>query len=688
MSKPLSGLGGYTRALGQGLSMGWSDEAEAKTRSATTGMPYEQALAQVRNEYSQFAQDNPIGAPLMEFAGGIAPSIAAMFVPGGQAAGTVSGARTLGALGQAAKAIIGGRSTGQNVLRATGTGTATGAISGAGSTEGDRTIGAIFGGGTGALLAPVAQLAPALAGATYRRLGDRFRSGDNLPLTAPQINPPDLTPIEVAAARRMTKSLGDMTPQEMMQRINEDALLGVPSMPANANRGLLNTAEIIAQMPNQAANVIEGAFEGQRGDVRNRIVGQIRNNLAPTTYFDDLENLQQGMQARAKPLYDAARAVGAVDDPVILNFMQHPIIQDAYRTASRAADIRKNTAIALGEDPSEFELSRIMRPTGNFDPAAIQSLREMGIPENKITEYLSGAGDSAMEMAETIVPDVNTLHQIKVSLDNMVNSLYSSENKAIRDSAGAVEDLRDRFLQRFDEVVPEYAAARAAYAGDKQIENALTAGFNDYKDTPPEVLARMFSTLSDSEKQAYRTGSARKIWSTVMNPTQDRNFARDVINSPEEREKLRIMFPSQGSYDLFEAALLREKDLYAGATRVLSGSPTTRRTAGMREFTEDPLLDTASQFVQQGFETGLVNSVLNLVQRGTLSDDLAAKMAEWLTSNDPQKIAAVVQKLEQYQATAIPTFGGRRAASTGFVGGVQGMSGEAGLPIRDEGDEE
>ena len=519
-------------------------------------------------------------------------------------------------------------------------------------------------------------------------MGDRFRSGDNLPLTAPQINPPDLTPIEVAAARRMTKSLGDMTHQEMMQRINEDALLGVPSMPANANRGLLNTAEIIAQMPNQAANVIEGAFEGQRGDVRNRIVGQIRNNLAPTTYFDDLQNLQQGMQARAKPLYDAARAVGAVDDPVILNFMQHPIIQDAYRTASRAADIRKNTAIALGEDPSEFELSRIMRPTGNFDPAAIQRLREMGIPENRITEYLSSAGDSAMEMAETVVPDVNTLHQIKVSLDNMVNSLYSSENKAIRDSAGAVEDLRDRFLERFDIVVPEYAAARAAYAGDKQIENALTAGFNEYKDTPPEVLARMFSTLSDSEKQAYRTGSARKIWSTVMNPTQDRNFARDVINSPAEREKLRIMFPSQGSYDLFEAALLREKDLYAGATRVLSGSSTARRTAGMREFTEDPLLDTASQFVQQGFETGLVNSVLNLVQRGTLSDDLAAKMAEWLTSNDPQKIAAVVQKLEQYQATAVPTFGSRRAASTGFVGGVQGMSGEAGLPIRDEGDEE
>jgi hypothetical protein len=108
----------------------------------------------------------------------------------------------------------------------------------------------------------------------------------------------------------------------------------------------------------------------------------------------------------------------------------------------------------------------------------------------------------------------------------------------------------------------------------------------------------------------------------------------------------------------------------------------------MREFTEDPLLDTASQFVQQGFETGLVNSVLNLVQRGTLSDDLAAKMAEWLTSNDPQKIAAVVQKLEDYRTTAVPAFGGRRAASTGFVGGVQGMSGEAGLPIRDEGDEE
>jgi hypothetical protein len=110
--------------------------------------------------------------------------------------------------------------------------------------------------------------------------------------------------------------------------------------------------------------------------------------------------------------------------------------------------------------------------------------------------------------------------------------------------------------------------------------------------------------------------------------------------------------------------------------------------AGLQEFEADPLMDAASTLATQGFERGIVSGVMNMIGKGTISDDLAAKMAEWLSSNDPQKIAAVVQKLEDYRTTAIPTFGGRRAASTGFVGGVQGMSGEAGLPIRDEGDEE
>lgn len=668
MSKPLSGLGGYTRALGQGLSMGWSDEAEAKTRAATTGMPYEQALAQVRNEYSQFAEDNPIGAPLTEFVGGIAPSIAAMFLPGGQAAGVASGARTLGALGR-----IGGRSTGQNVLRATGTGIGTGAISGAGSTEGDRVVGGALGAGIGGVLAPVAQLAPGLVGAGYRSVSDRFRSS------------PDV--IEAAAARRINRALGDMTPQEMMQKINEDALMGIPSMPANVSRGLLGVTETMAQRPGRSSEIIGEAIGRQREDMRDRIVGQTQNNLSPNRYFDDRDAAVEALRTGARPYYQAAYSVGQIDDPVINDLLRIPQFKQAFDRAQSIANIEKANAAALGEDVSDYTLQRVYRSTGELDPAAVQALRNMGIPEDRIPDYLARAQGDVMSMEEITLPDVRTLDYIKRGLDSMIDQGYRGVGMSTAE-ASALKNLRTTFVNRIDDIVPEYRQARNRYSGDLEVRDALDLGFEKFNTLQPEQLSRMFNEFGDAEKNAFRTGAARRLYDVVMGPSNDADYAGRIIRSPKTQEKLRAIFPSDSQYSLFEAALTRESELFRDASRALAGSATARRTAGLQEFEADPLMDAASALATQGFERGIVSGILNLIGKGTVSDDLANKMAEWLSSNDPQKIAAVVQKLEQYQATAVPTFGGRRAASTGFVGGVQGMSGEAGLPIRDEGDEE
>ena len=103
--------------LGQGLGMGWGDEGEAWLRSKLGNQPYEQALQQIRQEYAQYARENPGTAMAAEFAGGMAPAIGMMFVPGAQPAAAAQMQRsTLGTLGRLA--ALGGT---------------TGAISGAGS---------------------------------------------------------------------------------------------------------------------------------------------------------------------------------------------------------------------------------------------------------------------------------------------------------------------------------------------------------------------------------------------------------------------------------------------------------------------------------------------------------------------------------------------------------------------------
>jgi len=122
----MDGLNFARAALGQGLAMGWGDEAEAWLRSKVGDANYDQALKDVRNQYARYSSENPWTSGAAEFAGGVVPGVAMMFVPGGQAAGAQQLAR----------------STASTIGRMAGAGALTGGIAGAGSaTEGNRISG-------------------------------------------------------------------------------------------------------------------------------------------------------------------------------------------------------------------------------------------------------------------------------------------------------------------------------------------------------------------------------------------------------------------------------------------------------------------------------------------------------------------------------------------------------------------
>ena len=84
-------LGAARAAIGQGLGMGWGDEAEAWLRAKSGEGTYEQNLAKIRNEYGQYSKENPFVSGVAEFAGGAIPGVAAMMIPGGQGAGAAVG---------------------------------------------------------------------------------------------------------------------------------------------------------------------------------------------------------------------------------------------------------------------------------------------------------------------------------------------------------------------------------------------------------------------------------------------------------------------------------------------------------------------------------------------------------------------------------------------------------------------
>jgi hypothetical protein len=122
----------FVRAAGQGFSFGFGDEIEAFVTSAVdSNASYADTLKEVRNKINRFRRDNPVAAYGTEIAGAILPSIAAAFIPGGQAVA----ASTVGKVGQAAKALGLGKK-GQTVAKSAAVGAGGSGLYGFGAGEG------------------------------------------------------------------------------------------------------------------------------------------------------------------------------------------------------------------------------------------------------------------------------------------------------------------------------------------------------------------------------------------------------------------------------------------------------------------------------------------------------------------------------------------------------------------------
>lgn len=677
------------RALGQGVSMGWSDEAEAAARAARSGRPYEDELAAVRAEYARFAEEYPVAQPVLEFVGGALPAVAAMVAPGGQAALPASLARLASPLARAGAAIgrapglrrtgnvlrdivgygktVPQRSLGQNIGRASVIGATQGALGGAGAAEGSRTMGAIFGGAIGAPLGAASVVAPAAIGAAGRYGG--------------QYLAPTEDTIKMAAARRLNNALqeANMTPAEMRARVELDRAMGVPSLPLNVSPEMTTIAETMATRPGSGQSQIGRSIASQRENVRERLADQIQTQLSPTSYFATREAVTDALRRDAGQAYDAAYAVGTIDDPRILDYLNDPEFRKAFDVAKELADKQAREARRTGADPTPFEMEQVYRSTGQVDPERLALLQQMGLSDDMIGRYLADLGPAAMTTERVALPNVRTLDYIKRGLDVMIEKGMAGD--AIqRENARLLRQARNNFVTRLDEVVPEYKAARQQYAGEMEVLEALDQGFKNFEKMKHEEVSELWNTFSTAEKDAYRMGAARNLWGQIMDPNADADYANRLINSRARRMKLQAIFPSQAQYDLFERALRRESEIFKNATKVLGLSPTARRMAALEAFESDPILEAATTLATQGFEGGLTAMVMNALSKGRVSDDVAAQLSEWLTADDPTKLAAAVSALNQFSSQQARVLPQRAGASAGFTGGMLG----AGFPAPEQ----
>jgi hypothetical protein len=606
--------------LGQGLGMGWGDEGEAWLRSKLGGRPYEQALQQIRQEYAQYVRENPGTAMAAEFAGGMAPAVGMMFVPGAQPAAVAQAQRsTVGALGRLA--ALGG---------------ATGAVSGAGSAEeGDRGTGAVVGGTLGTIIGGGAPVVLRGAKGAGQWLRDRLA--------------PTEATIASRAGKKMTQAMreSNLTPQQIEQMMAKDRSMNVPSTLANVDGAMADLAEAVAQRTGKGTRKVEKTLTQQKTGARERTYQQVSKGLQPGDYYADEANLVKELRSRAQTVYDDAYSHGDVDDPRIVEALKNPQFQQFFQKARSIADTEAMAAKLRGEDPSKFALPEIYKPSGKF------------------TE----SGAEVLEL--TRLPDVRTLDYIKRGIDATIESGFAGKGLS-KTEASALRDLRKVFVNAIDENVPAYRDARKAYAGDMEVIDAMRTGMSDFNKLDHEQVIKLVSGMGNAEKEAFRTGVARNLYGTIMDPSTNFNAANRIINSPETTAKLQPLFDDPAHFRLFKAALEREAQLFQQANKILGGSQTAKRQAMAEGLDEGQGIGQAMvQGAFGNFSGALSGLATRFANSATITPQVADKLADMLMAKNPAEVASVVKFLEDYAAGQVPK---AVKATAGEAGAVMGTT--------------
>lgn len=611
-------IANFGRAVGQGLGLGFGDEAVARVRAKMEGRPYDQVVAEERAAYQKFQDKHPYAALGTELVSGIIPTVGMAMIPGAGTPGAMLGGTRMAMAAQRFASALPRFMTG-TTARVAGSGAATGAISGAGSeTEGNRTLGATEGGVTGAILGPTVAKTGQIIGKTAKAVKNAIS--------------PSANAVEERATNKVLEAMSrdDMDAKKLADRLNSDINLGVKSTVMDASPSLSSLGEAVVTRPGPGRKILgtglNERLEGGREAAGARALKDIGKNVDYTAQED---TLMGKLRSNANNLYDTAYAHGSVDDTRILKVLEDDTFKKAFKEAQAIAGKEARAAELRGEDASRFKLNDIYGQDKDGNLTTVGK-----------------------------IPDVRTLDYIKRGIDALIDKGYRGEGMS-KAEANALKDLKKAYVSVIDENVPEYATARAKYAGDMEVLDALRLGRTDYLSPKmlPAEAKKLVDGMSDGERDALRAGVAQSLLTKVMDAPQQVNAAQRIIGAPATRKRLEALFQDPNEYKVFEAAMQRESELFRNAQDIVRGSRTANKTEAMNDLkASSGIFDIAGEAVDVaiGSPGSVIGRVLKALQaRATLDEKSAGEIAKMLKSGTVQEMQDTLNRLEASSAKFI-----------------------------------
>jgi hypothetical protein len=493
---------GLRQFLGQGAAMGWGDEIIAGARRAGEGVAsaftgqqprtYTDLLAEERDINRRTERDNPVAAPAAQVAGAVGGALAGgLAARGAMAAGNVVGRGLTAAGNLVGRVMPAGRWAGA-AARGGAAGAAGGAVQGAGEAEGglvETAQGAAGGAALGAAVgAPLGMASTAVGGAVRGMFGP---ADEQAALIAQRSMARDgTTPTGVVTeyerAVQAATRLGATPPPMSVADVTAPGLRGDNNLSAQLNSGLNRP---ISEAGAPARDALAGRMDDQAGRVRELFARAI-----DTTGGTPAEAMRasRAAQQAAGAHFDAARAIGPVNDPDIL-------------------------AILPRLPPEVMESARNIGRLQGHDPASLMR-------------------DGAL----TRPPEMRDLITIHRAMRDRIDSLFrSGDSEQAIELRGAMRAL----VARMDALSPDYATGRRLHADEARVQRAMEAGGRAFNGSPDE-LDFYVRDLSDPERDAFVRGAAGAL-SRRLGDVREGNRATRVGLTDNDQQVLRTVLQAR-----------------------------------------------------------------------------------------------------------------------------------------------
>ena len=518
---------GFGRSLLQGLTFNTADEIEAAAKAMmSSGMSafdaqqtlsglvtgakpksaYEQELARVRAGIKSYEEQYPGRAFTGELVGGLIPTVAAI-----AAAPFTGGATAPVAASNVARTVAAIPGLSRQIMTGAKVGATTGALSGAGASEGglgNRVTGALVGGTVGTVLgagSPVVSKAVVgggrAAGEAVGLITPQTATERAQELLAKKLAQEGVSPADLAQRQaQIVKTYGPRDETladyggESVRRLARGAM-AIPSASQTDVRQML-TERAVAAGPRITKDITDLTAIGER-DI-----------------YEVADEIKKRRSMLASPLYDQAYAAGEINSFAIDNLLKKSKdIQYAISEARRLpdyADLPDNSMLML----------------------------------DKAYKYIGGLANNAKISGKT--SQANDLDNLRVS-------------------------LRDAITEK----VPVYGKALSTFSDESLLNDALEIGSKNFlKKSPSEINRELKKFSGEAEQQMYRLGAVQSLRDEIYGMRETGNIADKFLNSREMRDRMRTIFNSTGEYETFIKNLERERQMGITRARIEGGSPT------------------------------------------------------------------------------------------------------------------